>query len=65
MTCRRCASYGVVSKYTMDGQVAEYCWQCFQHILVSFVLTENEYPDLTVKEVRETLLAGLTTNKTF
>jgi hypothetical protein len=49
----------------MEGQEAEYCYGCFVRVLVSFVMTENDYPDLTVKEVRDTLIAGLKTQRTF
>lgn len=65
MTCRSCGSHGVICKYNMEGQEAEYCYGCFVRVLVSFVMTENDYPDLTVKEVRDTLIAGLKTQRTF
>jgi len=65
MTCRKCGSHGVICKYNMEGHEAEYCYSCFCRILVSFVMTENDYPDLTVKEVRETLVAGLKKEKSF
>jgi len=49
----------------MEGQQAEYCYSCFCQILVSFVMTENDYPELTIKEVRETLVAGLRKEMSF
>jgi len=65
MTCRLCGSHGVICHYNMESHEAEYCYSCFCRILVSFVMTENEYPELTVKEVRETLVAGLTKEMSF